>query len=110
MLFRSLKIQPSAAVVLLNQAVALHQAGRQDEAEAAYRKVLEQFPGNPKAPAAQLRKGEAELATNQRDAGVRDLRSLVQRYPQTPEAAQARSRLNGMGVRLTAAKPSAYKQ
>ena len=75
-----------------------------------YDAVLEQFPGNPKAPAAQLRKGEAELATNQRDAGVRDLRSLVQRYPQTPEAAQARSRLNGMGVRLTATKPTAYKQ
>jgi tol-pal system protein YbgF len=75
-----------------------------------YDAVLEQFPGSPKAPAAQLRKGEAELASNQRDAGVRDLRSLIQRYPQTPEAAQARSRLNGLGVRITATKPSAYRQ
>ena len=75
-----------------------------------YDAVLEQFPGNPKAPTAQLRKGEAELAMNQHDAGIRDLRNLVQRYPQSPEAAQARSRLNGMGVRLTATKPSAYKQ
>lgn len=71
-----------------------------------YDTVLEQFSGNPKVPAAQLRKGEAELATNQRDAGIRDLRNLIQRYPQTPEAAQARSRLNGMGVRITAPKPS----
>ena len=71
-----------------------------------YDAVLEQFSGNPKVPAAQLRKGEAELATNQRDAGIRDLRSLIQRYPQTPEAAQARSRLNGMGIRITAPKPS----
>jgi outer membrane protein assembly factor BamD (BamD/ComL family) len=47
---------------------------------------------------------------NQHDAGIRDLRNLVQRYPQSPEAAQARSRLNGMGVRLNATKPSAYKQ
>ena len=68
--------------------------------------VLEQFPGSPKAPAAQLRKGEAELASSQHDAGVRDLRSLVQRYPTSPEGAQARSLLNGMGVRLTASKPS----
>ncbi|QNI32964.1 tetratricopeptide repeat protein [Alloacidobacterium dinghuense] len=77
----------------------------------SYDAVLEQFSGNPKVPAAQLRKGEAELATNQRDAGIRDLRNLIQRYPQSPEAAQARSRLNGMGVRVMAPKPSpsAYK-
>ncbi len=71
-----------------------------------YDTVLEQFAGSAKAPAAQLRKGEAELAGSQRDAGVRDLRALVQRYPTSPEGAQARSLLNGMGVRLTASKPS----
>jgi tol-pal system protein YbgF len=74
-----------------------------------YDAVLEQFAGSPKAPAAQLRKGLAEMDSNQRDAGIRDLRSLIQRYPQTPEAAQARSRLNGMGVRITPAKPTAYR-
>jgi tol-pal system protein YbgF len=74
-----------------------------------YDAVLEQFAGSPKAPAAQLRKGLAELASNQRDAGLRDLRSLIERYPQSPEAAQARSKLNGMGVRITPAKPSAYR-
>ena len=74
-----------------------------------YDAVLEQFSGSSKAPTAQLRKGLAELDSNQRDAGVRDLRNLIQRYPQTPEATQARSKLNGMGVRLTAAKPSAYR-
>ena len=40
-----LKIQPSAAIVLINQAVALHQAGRLDEAAAAYERVLQQVPG-----------------------------------------------------------------
>ncbi len=68
--------------------------------------VLEQYAGSPKAPAAQLRKGEAELASSQHDAGIRDLRALVQRYPTSPEGTQARSLLNGMGVRLTANKPS----
>ncbi len=68
--------------------------------------VLEQYAGSPKAPPAQLRKGEAELASSQRDAGIRDLRALVQRYPASPESTQARSLLNGMGVRLTASKPS----
>lgn len=74
-----------------------------------YDAVLEQFSGSSKAPAAQLRKGLAELDSNQRDAGVRDLRSLIQRYPQTPEATQGRSRLNALGVRITPEKPSAYR-
>jgi TolA-binding protein len=67
-----------------------------------YNAVLEGFSGNAKAPAAQLHKGEALLAENKRDAGIRELRLLIQRHPQTPEAARARSRLNGMGVRITA--------
>ena len=42
------------------------------------------------------------------NAGIRELRTLVQRYPQTPEAQEGRSKLKGMGVRIYAAKPSAY--
>ena len=73
-----------------------------DDAIKAYNIVLEQFSGNAKAPAAQLHKGLALLETNKHDAGVHELRSLVQRHPQTPEAAQARAKLNGMGVRINA--------
>jgi len=62
--------------------------------------VLEGFSGNPKAPAAQLHKGLALLATNKRDAGIHELRLLIQRHPRTPEAASARTKLNGMGVRI----------
>ena len=40
------KTPPSAAAAQLNQAVALHQAGRLDEAEALYRQVLQQAPGH----------------------------------------------------------------
>ena len=74
----------------------------------SYDLVLTQHPGSGKAPAALLRKGEAELASSQKEAGIRDLRALVRRYPVTPEGAQGRSLLNGMGVRLTASKPSPY--
>jgi TolA-binding protein len=68
-----------------------------------YNAVLEGFSGNAKAPAAQLHKGYALLAENKRDEGIHELRSLIQRHPQTPEARAARSKLNGMGVRITAA-------
>jgi TolA-binding protein len=67
----------------------------------AYNAVLEGFSGNAKAPAAQLHKGDALLAMNKRDAGIRELRLLIERHPQTPEAARARSKLNGMGVRIS---------
>jgi TolA-binding protein len=68
----------------------------------AYNQVLEAFSGNAKAPAAQLHKGYALLAENKRDEGIHELRSLIQRHPQTPEARAARSKLNGMGVKITA--------
>jgi TolA-binding protein len=68
-----------------------------------YNQVLDAFSGNAKAPAAQLHKGLALLATNKKDAGIHELRLLIQRHPQTPEARVARSKLNGMGVRITAA-------
>jgi tol-pal system protein YbgF len=64
----------------------------------AYNAVLEGFPGNTKAPAAQLRKGLSLLQMNKKDAGITELRSLIKRHPQTPEAAQAKSKLSALGA------------
>jgi tol-pal system protein YbgF len=86
-----------------------YRQGKYSQAVKQYDVVLEQFAGNPKAPAAQLRKGESLLQSEQREAGAQELRSLIQRYPQTPEAAEARSKLNGMGIRINP-KPTAYRQ
>ena len=62
--------------------------------------VLESFPGSPRAPAAQLRKGFALLQMkDKREAGIHELRLLIQRHPQSPEAAQARAKLAGLGAR-----------
>ena len=74
----------------------------------AYNAVLEGFPGSAKAPAAQLRKGMALLQTNKKDAGIHELRLLIQRHPQTPEADQARTKLNSMGVKITATPAPAH--
>jgi TolA-binding protein len=73
------------------------------ESVKSYNAVLENFPGNSKAPAAQLRKGLALIQMNRKEAGIHELRLLIQRHPQTPEAAQARTKLSGMGVKPTAA-------
>jgi tol-pal system protein YbgF len=85
-----------------------YKQGKYAAAVKNYDAVLEQYSGNRMAPSAELRKGESLIEMGQKDAGVRELRTLVQRYPQTPEAQEGRSKLNGMGVRIYAAKPSAY--
>ncbi len=72
-------------------------------AVAAYNQVLEAFSGNAKAPAAQLHKGFALLAENKHEEGIHELRSLIQRHPQTPEARAAKNKLTAMGVKPTAA-------
>ncbi|MFP5234759.1 MAG: tol-pal system protein YbgF [Acidobacteriota bacterium] len=71
-----------------------------DDAIKNYNAMMETFPTGSKAPAAQLHKGFALLRLNRRSSGIAALRSLIQKHPRTPEAAQARERLNGMGVRI----------
>jgi tol-pal system protein YbgF len=70
----------------------------------AYNKVLDQYPGGNKTAAAQLKKAYALLELGQRDAGIQELRSLVSRYPKSPEALQARDRLTKLGAAGAASK------
>jgi len=77
---------------------------RFDEAVKAYNAVLEAFTGNRNVATAQLHKGLSLLKLNRKEAGVGELRSLVKRHPQTPEAAQAKAKLNALGVRPSAAR------
>jgi tol-pal system protein YbgF len=80
--------------------------GNYQQAVQDYDKVLEQYPSGNKAAAAQLKKGYALLQLDQRDAGVRELRALIARYPKSLEAQQARDRLHSLGATTTASKPS----
>jgi TolA-binding protein len=65
-----------------------------------YDHVIEHYADNAKIPAAELHKGELLIAIHQNEAAVREFRELIQRYPVSPEASQARTRLNAMGVRI----------
>lgn len=75
-----------------------YRQGNYQQAVAEYDKVLEQYPGGNKTSAAQLKKGMALLQLGDRNAGVRELQSLVQRYPKSIEAATARDQLRRLGV------------
>lgn len=82
-------------------------AGSYPQAVTNYDQVLQNFPSGNKAAAAQLKKGFALIEMGQKDDGVQELRHLIQRYPKTNEATQARERLRKLGASTAAAKPGA---
>jgi tol-pal system protein YbgF len=72
--------------------------GNYQQAVQNYDQVLQNFPSGNKAASAQLKKGFALIELGKQDDGVTELRHLLQRYPHSPEALQARDRLRKLGV------------
>lgn len=89
---------PLAGNALYYQGEIEYRGARYAAAIKNYDRVIEQFPDNNKVPAAHLHKAQSLIQLKQNEAGIRELRALIQRFPNSPEAVQARSRLNGMGV------------
>src|SRR5713101_9000443 len=75
--------------------------GNYQKAAKDYDQVLQNFPGGNKAAAAQLKKGFALIELGQKDEGIAELRHVIQRYPRSNEAMQARERLHKLGVATT---------
>jgi tol-pal system protein YbgF len=73
-------------------------AGNFKEAVGNYDQVLQNFPSGNKAASAQLKKGFALIEMGQKDDGVQELRHLIQRYPKTNEAVQAKERLRKLNT------------
>jgi tol-pal system protein YbgF len=73
-------------------------AGDYPTAIKGYDQVLQAFPDGTKAASAELKKGLAQIESGQKDAGITTLRHVVQRYPRTNEAMQAKDRLRKLGV------------
>src|SRR3984885_14393738 len=68
-------------------------AGDFQKAITNYDLVLQNFPSGNKAAAAQLKKGFALLEMGKEEDGEQELKRVIQRYPRTNEAVQARDRL-----------------
>ena len=83
-----------------------YRQGNLASAIASYNKVLDQYPGGNKSAAAQLKKGYALLDLGQKSQGVAELRSLIGRYPKSPEAVQARERLSKLRVSAGSTRPA----
>ncbi len=76
--------------------------GNYQQAAQSYDTVLQNFPTGNKAASAQLKKGFSLIELGKQDDGVQELRHVIQRYPKSPEALQARERLKKLGVSSTA--------
>ena len=72
--------------------------GNYQQAVKSYDQVLQTFPDGNKAAAAELKKGLSLLELGQKDEGVNALRHVIQRYPKSNEALQARERLRKLGI------------
>jgi tetratricopeptide (TPR) repeat protein len=70
-----------------------YKAGDYQKAVTNYDLVLQNFPSGNKAAAAQLKKGFALIELGKQDEGTQELKHVIQRYPRTTEATQARDRL-----------------
>jgi tol-pal system protein YbgF len=77
-------------------------AANYQQAAQNYDQVLQNFPSGNKAASAQMKKGFSLIELGKQDEGVTELRHLVQRYPHSPEALQARDRLRKLGVATSA--------
>jgi tol-pal system protein YbgF len=75
--------------------------GNYQQAAQSYDAVLQNFPSGNKAASAQLKKGFSLIELGKQDDGVSELRHVIQRYPHSPEALQARERLRKLGVPAT---------
>src|SRR5882757_554710 len=73
-------------------------AGSYAQAAKDYDKVLENFPSGNKVAAAHLKKGYSFAELGQKDAAIAELQTLIQRFPRAPEAAQAKEKLQQLGV------------
>jgi len=77
-----------------------------------YDHVLDQYPDNSKIPVSHLHKAAALLTLyaasrdpRQREAGVREYQTIIQRFPNSNEASTARTRLSALGINVPSHNP-----
>jgi tol-pal system protein YbgF len=81
-----------------------YKAGDYQKAVTNYDLVLQNFPDGTKAATSQLRKGLALIELGKQQDGEQELKRVLQRYPKSTEATQARDKLRKMGALPTATR------
>jgi tol-pal system protein YbgF len=79
------------------------------EAVKAFDRVLQDYPKGDKVAAASLKKAYSLLESKNTEAGIRELRLLIVKYPGSDSAQLAKDRLNSLGVPVSE-KPAPAKR
>jgi tol-pal system protein YbgF len=77
-----------------------------EEAVQEYDKVINNYPKSFKLTPAHLKRGMALIELGQKNAGVKELRDIVRKYPGTQEERMARAKLKDLGVSVSASASS----
>jgi tol-pal system protein YbgF len=81
-----------------------YKQGNFQEAVTNYDQVVQNFPTGNKSASSELKKGLALIELGKKDDGIAQLRHVIQRYPRSNEALQAKDRLRKLGVTATATR------
>lgn len=81
-----------------------YKQGNFQEAVTNYDQVVQNFPTGNKAASSELKKGLSLIELGKKDDGIAQLRHVIQRYPRSNEALQARDRLRKLGASSTATR------
>jgi tol-pal system protein YbgF len=79
------------------------------EAIKAFDKVMSLYPQGDKVPAAMLKKAFSQIELKETAAGIKQLRDVILKYPQSDVAQISKDRLTAMGVPYTAPKAATTK-
>jgi tol-pal system protein YbgF len=84
---------------------AYYNGGKFTQAIAAFTRVLNDYPAGDRTASALYKRALAEKQINEKDNAISDLRSVVQRFPGSPEAGLATAELESLGAAAVPQQP-----
>jgi TolA-binding protein len=86
---------------LLNLGDSYSNQNQQQQAVDSYSMIINNFYQSDRVPSAFFKRARAKLAMQQRDSAITDLRSIVDKFPKSPESDLAKTELQKLGASQT---------
>jgi len=87
-----------AASALLNIGEAYSNQKKLSQASAAFTRIINEYSQAPAVPTALYKRAKVELDLQKKDDAIADLKNIMDKYPNTPEAENAKTELQQLGA------------
>jgi len=87
-----------AASALLNLGDAYLTQNKLSQANVAFTRIINNYSGTDSAPTALFKRSQVELAMQETQSAIDDLKSIVEKYPTAQEVENAKAKLKELGV------------